>query len=320
MRWIEAGRAIMVSAVGIMLVGCAAFSTSGPDGEAKPAMTLAQDDAQLLADARRFFADGNTGLGLARIERYLIANPQSAAAHNLAGAMLDSIGRFDLAESHYKRALAVEPDYLAAVNNFGLSKLQRARSDIRPELELEANELLARALALSGDPAALASSHEAFRAALPVRNPVVQTATAPAAVRNTWLERRAANYTFVVTKPSPDMTSAMAAFNLDPSTAFVSPGASLSATTRLAIAPTLVAMRTWARPSATLTTVSPGLSVLSLKAKPRWYRSVADGCSQPLVLRVAASCGKGGVALDDTRLNDALRTRTNALLKIAVLQ
>src|SRR5262249_20717079 len=140
-------------------------------------------------------------------------------------------------QSHYEKALALQADYLPAVNNFGLSKLQWAQQNGRPELEQEGEALLARAVSLSSEPDQLSSTHQAIRAelaakmaarAVPAPAPVLAP-TPPLPPRTAWLERRSENYTFVVTKPSLALADAMA-LNLDPSLALVSPGSTMATT------------------------------------------------------------------------------------------
>src|SRR5262245_22268376 len=228
MRWMEAGRLNMVSALAMALSACSHFSAA-PPAAGLESMTLkpATVETPSLADARSLFEANSSGLALTRVEAYLNANPDSAGGHNLAGAIFDRIGRYDLAERHYQKALALQADYVPAINNFGLSKLQRARLSGRADLEQEADALLARALALSAQPEQLALSQSAARAQLSslqlVPKPIA-AATPARMARTAWLERRNPNYTFVVTKPTLAVDDAMAR-ELDPSLALVSPGA-----------------------------------------------------------------------------------------------
>lgn len=281
MRWIDAGRVIMVSALGSGLFACSAFS--GLQGHTQtPALSVkvGEADEQTMTEARRLFDTGSTGLALVRIQAYLAANPGSVSGHNLAGAIFDSIGRYDLAQGHYETALDLKADYLPAINNYGLSKLQRARATARVDLEQEADVLLARALQLSGDPAQLATSHAALRAALAPRQ--AQLAGAPILARRqptVWLERRTESYSYLVTKPSPAWP-VLAELDLDPALALVSPGATFK-TTRIALAPTRARnMRMWAAigdAAPRLFGATSGLSILTLKPpkKPSWYTRLA---------------------------------------------
>jgi tetratricopeptide (TPR) repeat protein len=299
MRLLEAGRLIMVSALGWGLLACS--HSSEPPRTSSLGVKVAVADEQTLAEARRLFDEGNAGLALVRVEAYLSFNPNSASGHNLAGAIFDRLGRYDLAQGHYEKALAQQADYLPAINNFGLSKLQRARASARPELELEADALLARALELSGDPAELANSHAALRAALMPRK--APEAKAPARLpRTAWLERRSEHFSVLVTKPA-FAGPTLAELDLDPAIALVSPGATFK-TTHFAIAPSRARrIRTWGsigEAAPRLFGATSSLSILTLKAprKPRWYNTFAS-------IRFPADF--------------ALRARAAALLKLAGL-
>ena len=131
MRRIEVARLIMVSTMVSALGACALF-VGEPRG-ASP-LSAAPVTEQTLAEARSLFEMNNPGLALLRVEAYLAVDPNSAGAHNLAGAIYDRIGRYDIAQSHYEAALVLDENYLPAVNNFGLSKLQRAQATARLDL------------------------------------------------------------------------------------------------------------------------------------------------------------------------------------------
>jgi tetratricopeptide (TPR) repeat protein len=48
----------------------------------------------------------------------LIENrPDQAPAHTLAGTLYEQKGRYDLAQTHYEKALAIDPDHIPAINN-----------------------------------------------------------------------------------------------------------------------------------------------------------------------------------------------------------
>lgn len=277
MRWFDIGRVIMVSAVGCGLTACVSSSAlQEQTGTTSLGVKFAEVDEQTLIEARQLFDAGNSGLALVRIQAYLAANPGSVSGQNLAGAIFDSIGRYDLAQRHYEKALAQQSDYLPAVNNFGLSMLQRARAADRLDLEQEADVLLARALELSGDPAQLAKSHEALRAALAPRAPSVAAAPIiPRRQPTVWLERRGESYSYLVTKPSPSWAT-LTELDLDPSMALVSSGATYK-TMRIAIVPSRARrLRMWTSvgdAAPRLFGATTGLSILTLKApkKPSWY-------------------------------------------------
>ncbi len=272
------GRSVVVSALVIVLAACSTISSPQP---APFSMKVGKVDETALAEARQLFGEGTIGLALVRTQDYLAANPGSATGHNLAGAILDRLGRFDLAERHYEKALTLRADYLAAINNYGLSKLQRARATNRLDLEEDAEVLLSQALELSVDPAKLGASHEALRAALAPRKRI--DAAPPAALRRqptAWLERRSANYSFLVTRPlQPEPV--LADLEIEPALVFVTPGATLKPA-RIALAPTRARkIKVWASiggAAPRLFGATSGHSILTLKPpkKPAWYHQLAS--------------------------------------------
>lgn len=277
MRSRIAGRAIMVSALMAGLGACATFSRPQP---APLSIKVGEADETTLADARRLFGEGNTGLALVRIQAFLATNPGSASGHNLAGAIFDRIGRFDLAEHHYEKALTLRAGYLPALNNYGLSKLQRARATGRIDLEQDAEVLLSQALELSADPAKLGASHEALRAVLAPRKPPEAPPIEPRRQPTVWLERRSENYSFLVTRPMQPWP-VLADLEIDPALAFVTPGATFK-TTRVALAPTRARrIRMWSSigdAAPRLFGATAGLSILTLKPpkKSAWYHRLAS--------------------------------------------
>lgn len=282
MSLLMAGRLIMVSAIGLVVVACASpIERPTISFTPTPAVNEARAYERSMAEARRLFEEGNTAFALARIEAYLAVHADSASGHNLAGAIYDRIGRFELAQMHYEKALALHADYLPAINNFGLSKLQRARATARLDLEQEADALLARALALSSNPGQLASNHAALRSALPAQR-APQTVATPAPPREpatAWLERRSEGYSYLVTAPR-NAPWQLARLDLDPRIALVSPGSTFQ-TTGISLVPKRGRrLRTWLAlgdPAPRLFGAKSGLSILALKPpkKPTWYTRLA---------------------------------------------
>ena len=229
---IKLARTIMVSAVALAVSACA-LATG--DEETAPARIDAADASSEYASARNFLDTAQYGFAVTHIEAFLNAEPASAKGQALAGVIYDRIGRFDLADHHYKLALQLDPGSVAAKNNYALSKLQWAQASGRLDLATEAMALLDEAAALDDKNAKLERNKQeaqqiiadlqARQAAAPT--PVATPATpedatfAPAA----WLERRAASYTFVVTEVSASMADAITRLHVDPAVVMVSPGA-----------------------------------------------------------------------------------------------
>ena len=324
MRWIDAGRSIMVIAASLSIAACSHSSGGSTAGTPSLAPAAPPDTEQRLTEARRLFDESQSGLALVRVEEYLNANPQSTRGHNLAGAIFDRIGRHDLAERHYQAALAQEVDYLPALNNFGLSKLHRARKSARPDLEQEAEALLARAISLSDDPEALLRNHSSVRAVLSARPAAPNIAAAPpapVAPRSVWLERRGASFTYVVTRPGDATRAALMALDLDPTIALVSPGAG-SGVSRVTFATAHAArLRSWTRVAhgaPQFYAATSGFSYLALaprRRKPVWYKGDAIASARPVSGLTSYADAKSQHYSPDAGLN----ARVALLLNTAVL-
>ena len=229
----KAARTIMVSATALAIAACAVISG---DETSPPARVDAADSSIEYSSARNYLDTSQFGFAVTHIEAFLVAEPASAKGQALAGVIYDRIGRFDLADHHYKLALQLDPQSVAVKNNYALSKLQWAQASGRIDLANEAMALLDEAAALDDKNAKLAGNKQGAQqiiadlqarqaaAPTPIATPAAtdETATfAPAA----WLERRAASYTFVVTEVSASMADAITRFHVDPAVAMVTPGA-----------------------------------------------------------------------------------------------
>lgn len=63
---------------------------------------------------------GRHAAALEAVEASLAADPDSATAHNLRGMSLRALGRFEEAETAYREALRLRPDYANAHFNIGV--------------------------------------------------------------------------------------------------------------------------------------------------------------------------------------------------------
>lgn len=81
------------------------------------------------------------GLALVFFEKALAIEPNSIAALNAVGAAYDELHHPDLAVRYYGAALALDPTSADTLNNMGISAMVAGRHD-------EAGDLFARALAL----------------------------------------------------------------------------------------------------------------------------------------------------------------------------
>ena len=229
----KAAQMIMVSAILLALAACAETSGEADQLATAPVRVDAADHSEDFSSARGYLDTGQYGFAVTRIEAFLVKEPTSAKGQALAGVIYDHIGRFDLADHHYKLAIELDPGAMAAKNNYALSKLQWAQASGRIELANEAMALLDQAAALDETNTKLQRNRQEAQqviAELQARQAAQQPVAAPAEpVTETfapaaWLERRAANYTFVVTTVSASMADAITRLHLDPAVAMVSPG------------------------------------------------------------------------------------------------
>lgn len=139
------------------LVGCT------PLPEVRP--VLLQGDVAAVDDreeddyraGKHHLAAGELGLAVGRFRAAVARNYTDVAALNALAACYDRLGRFDLADRYYDRALAVAPDDAQTLNNAGVSQLMRGSSE-------QAIVLLERAARVSAENATVAANLERARA------------------------------------------------------------------------------------------------------------------------------------------------------------
>lgn len=68
---------------------------------------------------------GYYGLALQKFRIAFAKNPRSIAVMNALAATYDRLGRAELAEVYYEKALMIEPNSIQTLNNYGYSKLMR---------------------------------------------------------------------------------------------------------------------------------------------------------------------------------------------------
>lgn len=136
-------RSVMGVSAGLMLSGCSLElfgfkSAARAEEEARAASTAsAVAESANLQMARTAFNNGNYGIAISHLERELGLRPESIAALNGLGASYDQLGRFDVAQRYYFRALELAPDPATTLANLGYSnQLQGNTSDAAQILEL----------------------------------------------------------------------------------------------------------------------------------------------------------------------------------------
>jgi tetratricopeptide (TPR) repeat protein len=97
-----------------------------------------------VEQGRALLVTGQYGLAIDALSRVLHDQPDSVRALNLIAEAYDRLHRFDLADRYHAKALEVDPNSVAALNNWGFSYLVRGD-------KARAKALLERAVAVKGD-------------------------------------------------------------------------------------------------------------------------------------------------------------------------
>jgi hypothetical protein len=106
-----------------------------------------------LADAKGQLAIGNTGLALEGFRRASRERPNNAEAFAGMAACYDIMGRYDLAQSNYEAALALQPRNPALLTAFAVSLERQGKTDAARETRAEVAQLNSAAAALDQTPA-----------------------------------------------------------------------------------------------------------------------------------------------------------------------
>jgi tetratricopeptide (TPR) repeat protein len=128
--------------VAALLAGCA-----GGSSDVRP--ILAMDGSRMdvhdpIEQGRAFLVTGQYGLAVDALSRVLHDQPANVRALNLIAEAYDRLHRYDLADRYHAEALEIDPNSLAALNNWGFSYLVRGD-------RARAKGLLARAEAIKSD-------------------------------------------------------------------------------------------------------------------------------------------------------------------------
>jgi type IV pilus assembly protein PilF len=114
------------------LAGCMSTSSGlgTPDAERAAAINL-----QLGTD---YLRKGNLAQAKEKIDKALEQNPRNANAHIAAGLLYERLGQSDKADSHFARALSLEPKNPEIQNNYGAFLCQKGKYQRGEKLMLEA--------------------------------------------------------------------------------------------------------------------------------------------------------------------------------------
>lgn len=130
---------VLALATAAMLAGCATTTTTttGPISDVRTAPTQQPDEggdpnrrAQVRMElASAYFANNQPDVALVEVNRAIAANPNMGAAYNLRGLVHAALGKDDLAEADFRRALVIDPRDAEALQNYGWYLCQHKRYD-----------------------------------------------------------------------------------------------------------------------------------------------------------------------------------------------
>jgi len=135
--------------IGIALIVACGFlaGCAGNSSDVRPMMAMngtrmaVQDPVE---NGRALLITGQYGLAVEALSRVLHDQPQNVRALNLIAETYDRLRRYDLADRYHAEALEIDPNSVAALNNWGFSYLVRGN-------KTRAVGLLERAAAIKGD-------------------------------------------------------------------------------------------------------------------------------------------------------------------------
>jgi len=123
----KALKSTLLGSVALIASGCTADWSNGQSANNKwsenPPVQASSQDSYTLG--KKQFADGLYGMALKNFRVALVNEPRSLDRLNAVAATYDKLGRYDLAERYYARALGVDPNSVQTLNNVGYSFLMQ---------------------------------------------------------------------------------------------------------------------------------------------------------------------------------------------------
>jgi hypothetical protein len=163
----------------LLLVGCLAAASCAAAPEQVKIRPIADPGSKMrsgndaLADAKGQLAIGNTGLALEGFRRASRETPNNAEAFAGMAACYEIMGRYDLAQTNYEAALALQPHNPTLLNAFAATLDRQGRADEAREVREEVAGLNSAAVALDQTPA---ESEPAAKTAVAIAATVVPVA------------------------------------------------------------------------------------------------------------------------------------------------
>lgn len=189
---------------GVALASVLMASCSQNWSNSSPSASL-DDRTNPYAAGKARMAAGQYGLAVQSFRKALAIEPGSVKALNALAATYDLLGRFDLAERYYRQALSVDPNSIQSINNLGYSYYLRGEYG-------EARKLFERAAGIDAANPVVAANLKSLEAAqmkqqlaeAAKREREARESKVENAPRTAWIERTDSKIQTLVTKSDPD--------------------------------------------------------------------------------------------------------------------
>ena len=123
--------------ISMVVTSCGSVSVNDRSVQESTSSLSNESASSNLALAREEFGRGNYGNAIELLEKELSQRPTSISALNGLGACYDQLGRYDIAQRYYFRALDLAPESSQTLSNLGYSYTRQGRhSDAVAVLEL----------------------------------------------------------------------------------------------------------------------------------------------------------------------------------------
>ena len=204
----------LTAASSLALAGCTLDSLyeDAPETGASVALTA----EGLFGSGKKHLEEERFGLALESFKAALSKAPGSVRTLNAIGVTYDKLGRADIAEGYYRRALGIDPESVQTINNLGYSLLLQGRAK-------EALPFLAQAAKADdnhGQSLIVASNYQmALKAAGDMSSAGIERASLPGypetsdshvcTVAPVWLEKSGERVYTLITEPSAAAAAAM---------------------------------------------------------------------------------------------------------------
>ncbi|HNQ03117.1 MAG TPA: type IV pilus biogenesis/stability protein PilW [Thiobacillaceae bacterium] len=123
-------RMLMFLSVTWLLAACGATPSPGLSGATDATRGSEQNRARIHTElGAGYFARGQYGVALSELKEALAAEASYAPAYNILGLVRGELGEDKEAEDAYRRAIALQPQYSEALNNYALFLCHRGRTE-----------------------------------------------------------------------------------------------------------------------------------------------------------------------------------------------